>query len=108
MDRLIALIYEDNYALLLDEESNFAQCYRSLADKTGATLRDLRYCITDILLNFEKVTLDLLETNYLHLDEEYIDTQLNSIDSKRYGLIRTLEYIDNYELNQVTQNLARI
>jgi len=108
MDRLIALIYEDNYALLLDEESRFSQCYRSLADKTGASLADLRYCITELLIRFEKATQDLLDTDYSSLTEDDIDTQLNSIESKRYGLIRTLEHIDNYELAQLTTSLSRI
>ena len=108
MDRLIALIYEDNYAILMDEESNFALCYRSLADKTGATLADLRYCVTDLLISFEKTTQDLVESYYSPQTEEHIDTLLNSIESKRYGLQRTLGHIDNYELSQVTMRLSRV
>lgn len=108
MDRLIAQIYEDNYALLLDEESQFSQCYRSLADKTGATLIDLLICVNDLLQEFEKQTIDLLDRNYLPQDEDDIDTQLNSFESKRYGLIRTQQHIYNYELAQITARLTSI
>lgn len=108
MDRLIALIYEDNYEILLDEESVFAQCYESLAGRTGATLNDLRICINDLLQEFEKQTTELLDRNYLPQDEEELDNQINIIKAKRNGLLRTLGHLDTYELSQVTTRLRAI